>query len=99
MISTIGFQSLPNVSGLSMVNKSYCYRNAVFSENCIKLGIAAAHSKLVYFEAGLCRLTFSKLLQKCRQVQKLYEENTDEKSVKMTKRSIIDFLKAPRAFH
>ena len=85
MISKIGFQPFLNVFDLSMVNKSCCRTNAVISENCIKSGIAAAHRSLVCFEAGLCELNFSKVLQKWKQVQKLYAENTDEKPVKMTK--------------
>ncbi len=85
MISKIGFQPFLNVFDLSMVQKSCYHKNAVISKNCIKSGIAPVHSKLVYFEAGTCELTFSKVLQKRKQVQKLYAENTDENSVKMTK--------------
>jgi hypothetical protein len=65
-------------------------KNAVISKNRIKSGIVSAHSKLILFEAGTCELPFSKVLQKWKQVQKLYAENTDENSVKMTK--IFGFL-------
>ncbi len=85
MISKIGFQPFSNVFDLSMVNKFCYHKNAVISKNCIKSGIAPAHSKLNYFEAGTCELTFSKILQKRTQVQKLYAENTDKNPVKMTK--------------
>ncbi len=86
MISKISFKPFSNVSDLSIVNKSCCHKNSVISENCIKSGIVAAHNKLTFFEAGLCELTFSKVLQKRKQVQKLYAENTDEKPEKMTKK-------------
>ena len=86
MLNIMGFKLFLNVFYLSIVNKSSFYRNAVISENCIKSGVVAAHRRLVYFEAGLCKLTFSKVLHKWKRVQKLYAKNTDEKPVKMTKK-------------
>ena len=86
MISKIGFEPFLNVFDLSMVQKSCYHKNAVISKNCIKSGIAPVHSKLIYFEVGTCELTFSKALQKRKQVQKFYAENTDQKPVKMTKK-------------
>ena len=68
-----------------MVNKSWGHKNAVISENRIKLIIVTAHRKLIFIYSRLCELTFNKVLQKRSQVQKLYEENTEEKPVKMTK--------------
>ncbi len=53
----------------------------------MKSGIVPADSKLTFFEAGLCELTFSTVLQKRKQVRKLNAENTDEKPVKMTKKT------------
>ncbi len=86
MMSKMGFELFLNVCNLSIVNKSCFCRNAVISKNCIISGVVAAHRRLVYFEAGLCELTFSKVLHKRKQVQKLYAKNTDEKPVKMTKK-------------
>ncbi len=69
-----------------MVNKSCGHKNALISENCIKSGIVPANTKVICFEAGLCELTFSKVLEKQKEVQKFYAENNDEKPVKMTKK-------------
>ena len=86
MISKFGFLPFPNVFDLSIVNKSCGHENAVISKNSIKSGIVAAYRRLVNFDFGWRKLTFCKVLQKWKQVQKFCAENTDEKLVKMTKK-------------